>query len=182
MNNIVLIGFMGCGKTSVGIRLSYRLKQTFLDTDNIIEKEQGIAIAEIFATKGEDAFREMETQCIEKLLEDPIKHIISVGGGLPVREENRKLLSSLGKVIYLQASPDTIYERVKHDTKRPLLQGDNPKKKIAELLEKRENIYESVAYATVCVDGKSFYEIMDEIEELVKDRRGDRSEHENTSN
>lgn len=168
-NNIVLIGFMGCGKTSVGIKLSYRLKITFLDTDKQIERKQGRSISEIFASDGEAAFRQMETDCIKELIEDNTSsmQIFSTGGGTPVREENRELLKKLGTVIYLKVSPDVVYERLKGDTTRPLLQTENPKARIEELLGARKEAYESAADVIVEVDDKSLEEIVDEIEALV---------------
>ena len=85
-DNIILIGFMGCGKTSVGIRLSYRMKRTMVDTDKWIEKKQKMTITDIFDTYGEDTFRRMETECLKELIQAADGQIISVGGGLPVRE------------------------------------------------------------------------------------------------
>ena len=86
-DNIILTGFMGCGKTSVGIRLSYALKRTMIDTDKWIEKKQQRSVSDIFAEDGEEAFRQMETSCIRELIETENHRIISTGGGLPVREE-----------------------------------------------------------------------------------------------
>ena len=117
-NNIVLIGFMGSGKTSVGIRLSYSLKRTLIDTDKWIEQKQKMTVADIFERDGESAFRRLETECLKTLIQDADRQIISAGGGLPVKEENRKLLKQLGKVFYLKVSPETIYERLKTDTTR----------------------------------------------------------------
>lgn len=163
MNNIILIGFMGCGKTTVGIKLSYKIKRTMVDTDKQIEREQGKSISDIFAESGEAAFREMETSYLQKMIHNTEKQIISVGGGLPIQERNHALLHELGKVVYLRATSDTIYERLKNDTTRPLLQGDNPKQKIEELMQKRAAIYEKVADVIIDVDGKSFDVIIDEI-------------------
>lgn len=163
MGNIILIGFMGCGKTSVGIKLSYRMRQPMLDTDKLIEKDEGRTISEIFATDGEPYFRDLETECIKKLTKTVNNQIISVGGGLPVREENHALLKKLGCVVYLRAKAETIYERVKHDTTRPLLQGDDPQQKIRELMGKRAGIYERAADVIIDVDGKDFDAILDEI-------------------
>lgn len=158
-----MIGFMGCGKTSVGIKLSYRMRRTMLDTDKLIEKDESRTISEIFETDGEAYFRDLETECIRGLTGTVNNQIISVGGGLPVREENHALLKKLGCVIYLRAKAETIYERVKHDTTRPLLQGDDPQRKIRELMEKRADIYERAADVIIDVDGKDFDDIMDEI-------------------
>lgn len=167
MNNVILIGFMGSGKTTVGLRLSYRLRRAVIDTDKEIEKEEKRAISDIFATDGEAYFRDRETACLKKLLESTANQIISVGGGLPLREENRKLLHELGQVFYLQASAETIYERVKHDTTRPLLQGDDPQTKIKTLLAERDDHYRDAADVVIHVDGKDFEQILCEIEEHV---------------
>lgn len=168
MRNIILIGFMGCGKTTVGIKLSYRLRRAMEDTDKLIEKEEGRTISEIFQTDGEAFFRELETKCLKKLIPTAKNMIISVGGGLPVREENHALLKELGMVVYLRANAETIYERTKHDTSRPLLQGDDPQGKIRTLLNAREAIYENAADVVVDVDQKDFDTILDEIIEAVE--------------
>lgn len=162
-DNIILTGFMGCGKTSVGIRLSYALRRTMIDTDKWIEKKQKMTVSEIFASQGEEEFRKMETDCLRELLRTADKQIISVGGGLPVREENRPLLSQLGKVFYLKASPETIYERLKTDTTRPLLQVADPLAEIRRLSEARESAYVSCADVIIDVSGRSFDEIIEQI-------------------
>ena len=141
-DNIILTGFMGCGKTSVGIRLSYTLRRTLIDTDKWIEKKQGKTVSEIFASEGEEAFRRMESECIRELIGTAEGQVISTGGGLPVRKENRKLLKGLGTVYYLKGTPECVYERLKGDTARPLLQGENPREKIRELLK--------IRYAFLC--------------------------------
>lgn len=168
--NIVLIGFMGCGKTSVGIKLSYRLKHTFIDTDKQIERKQGRSISEIFASDGEAAFRQMETDCIKELIADKgsSMQIFSTGGGTPVKEENRELLKQLGTVVYLKISPDVVYNRLKGDTTRPLLQTVNPKARIEELLGSRKEAYESAADLIIEVDKKSLEEVVEEIAALVE--------------
>lgn len=167
MRNVILIGFMGSGKTTVGLRLSYRLRRSVIDTDKEIEREEKRTISEIFATDGEGYFRDKETACLRKLLGNAGNHIISVGGGLPLREENRKLLHELGQVFYLQASAETIYERVKHDTTRPLLQGDDPQTKIRTMLAERDGYYRDAADVVINVDGKDFEHVLSEIEEQV---------------
>lgn len=166
-NNIILIGFMGCGKTTVGIRLSYRMRRIFEDTDKLIEKRQQRAIKDIFATEGEGFFRELETQMLSELEKTVSNRIISVGGGTPVREENREILKRLGTVIYLRIRPETVYERLKADTTRPLLQGDDPKGKIYELMEKRKEAYEGSADIVIDVDNLSIEEILEQITKQV---------------
>ena len=165
-DNIILIGFMGCGKSSVGIKLSYRLKRTIIDTDKWIEKKQKTTISEIFAGDGEAAFRQMETECLKELLnrkEDSF--VFSVGGGLPIREENRKLLSQIGHVVYLKVSPETVYKRLRNDKTRPLLQGTNPRGRIFDLMNSRKGFYESASASIVEVDDRDFYNIIEEIKE-----------------
>lgn len=150
-------------------------QMSFVDTDAWIEEKEGITVSEIFAVKGEAYFRNLETQCLRELLkkseplvlgDEKVKReaqLISVGGGLPVREENRQLLRQLGQVIYLKASPDTIYDRVKSDTTRPLLQTDNPLQKIIHMLAEREEKYQQAAHRVVSVDEKSISEIIQDI-------------------
>ena len=167
MGNVILIGFMGSGKTTVGLRLSYRLRRPVIDTDKKIEREEKRSISDIFAAEGEAYFRDKETACLKKLLKDAHNQIISAGGGLPLRKENRALLHELGQVFYLQASARTIYERLKHDTTRPLLQGADPQNKIKTLLEERDAYYMEAADVVINVDGKSFEKIICEIEQNV---------------
>ena len=168
-NNIILVGFMGSGKSSVGEALARECNMTFLDTDAWIEKNNQVTISEIFAIKGENYFRKLETKCLEELLMEDNKKgmVISVGGGLPVREENRKLLKQLGKVWYLKATEETIYQRLKTDTTRPLLQGDNPRVKIKDLMSSREDKYLAAANYVVLVDDKTILQIVDEIKTSI---------------
>lgn len=162
-DNYVLIGFMGSGKTSVGVRLSYLLKRVFADTDKMIEEREGKSISEIFATEGEAAFRDKETQLLSELTESFHGKVLSVGGGTPLREENRKLLKQLGTVIYLRIRPETVYQRLQGDTTRPLLQCDNPLERITTLLEQRKEVYEDAADIVVDVDGLDMEEVISAI-------------------
>lgn len=163
-DNIILIGFMGCGKSSVGKELSAHLGRSLIDTDQWIEKKQGRRISDIFEEDGEAAFRCMETDCLRELLKEPDKKIISVGGGLPIREENHPLLKELGRVCYLKVTPQRVYERLKDDKTRPLLQVDDPMERIESLLVQRSPIYEKCADVTVEASDKSLEEIKEEIE------------------
>lgn len=166
-SNIVLIGFMGSGKTSVGIRLSYALKRTLIDTDKWIEQKQRMTVSDIFERDGESAFRRMETECLRELIKSTDRQIISVGGGLPVREENRPLLKQLGKVFYLKVSPEAVYKRLKTDTTRPLLQVADPLEQIKLLLDEREEIYKSCADVTLEVSDRTFDEIIEQVKEFI---------------
>lgn len=162
-NNIVLIGFMGSGKTTVGIRLSYRMRRVIEDTDKLIEKKEGKTIREIFAQDGEAYFRQAETAMLEELCGKLRGHILSVGGGTPVRQENRVLLKRLGTVVYFRVKPETVYKRLQNDTTRPLLQCENPLDKIKELLEARKEAYESCADVIIDVDDLTMNEVVDKV-------------------
>ena len=167
MSNIILIGYMGCGKSTIGIRLSYLFRKTFCDTDKMIEREQDRSISDIFEKDGEGFFRDLETMALKKLQLEKGDFIIAVGGGLPLREENRQLLKEIGTIIYLRVRPETVLERLEHDTTRPLLVGLNQQEKITEMIRVRAPKYEACADFVVDVDGKSFDEITDEIQRLV---------------
>lgn len=170
MGNVILTGFMGCGKSSVAIKLSYRLKKAVVDTDKWIEKKQGKRVAEIFEQDGEDVFRDLETQALKSIKQSSRNDIISVGGGTPMREENRSLMKEMGTVVYLRLKPETALARVRMDGSRPLLNCEDPLAKITELLEKRGPLYEECAHVIVDVDDKHFGQILFEIEKAVRDR------------
>ena len=170
MGNVILTGFMGCGKSSVAIKLSYRLKKAVIDTDKVIDKKQGKSIAKIFEEDGEETFRQLETDTLRHLKNTSRNDIISVGGGTPMRAENRELLKEIGTVVYLRATPETIYQRVRHDINRPLLQCEDPQSRIRELLKKRAPLYEEGAHVIIDVDGKNFGQILFEAERAVRTR------------
>lgn len=182
MDNIILTGFMGSGKSTVAIRLSYKMKMVLEDTDRRIEKEQEQSIGEIFTRQGEEAFRNMETDCLKSMLEEPEGRILSVGGGIPVREENRRILKQLGMVVYLRIRPDTVYERLKDDTTRPLLQGRGQRERIALLMEERSPHYESLADFIVDVDEQQMEEVLHLIDEAYQAWREEKESAERTQN
>jgi shikimate kinase len=158
-HNIILIGFMGCGKTSVGERLAQQLSYRFWDTDRMIEKDEHDTINHIFALHGEEYFRGKETGLLQELLPELDRVVLSTGGGLPLREQNSMLLKEMGFVVYLKASADTTLKRLAGDRTRPLLQGDDKEKRIESLLNSRTPIYEKAAHKIVITDQKSIYEI-----------------------
>jgi len=167
MNNIILIGFMGCGKTSVGQQLAKKLSFTFFDTDQMIEEESKRSISNIFATEGEEYFRKLETTTIKNLYGKLSHSVLSVGGGLPIREGNAELLRRLGHVVYLKASKVTIKKRLVGDTKRPLLTGDDVDNKVENLLMIRTPIYESTAHSIVETDDRFLEDIIEDIQNIV---------------
>ena len=160
MSNIILIGFMGCGKSSIGRFMSEKYQYTLIDTDSYIEEQQNVTISEIFRGKGEEYFRQLETDCLRELIKHSSDNtIIAVGGGLPMREENRNLLRKLGKVVYLRAQIDTLENRLKGDTSRPLIQGGELRNKIENLIALRQDTYEKLADLIIDTDRKSFQQI-----------------------
>ena len=163
MKNIVLMGFMGAGKTTIGKKLAKALEYEFIDTDEWIEKEQGRKISNIFAEDGEVVFRDMETDLLKRLQNSEEKFVLSVGGGMPVREENRALLRNLGIVIYLKTSKEEIIRRVSGDKNRPLLQGGDLEEKVTKLMNARERIYVETAHVEVITDGKTPSKVVENI-------------------
>lgn len=167
-NNIILIGFMGSGKTTVGISLSYKMQRTFSDTDKMIEKREGMCVSEIFAAQGEDYFREKETELLRELKNEREGQIFSTGGGTPLRAENARLLHELGTVVWLKVSAETVCKRLKGDTTRPLLQAADPMERIKKLLKEREERYASAADIVVTADKKTVSQIAAEIVTALK--------------
>ena len=167
---LVLIGFMGSGKTTVGLKLSYLLHVPVEDTDKWIVRREGCSISEIFAREGEAAFREKETELLRELAEKPFRRILSAGGGTPLRPENQELLRKCGTVVYLRAKPETIFERLKGDVTRPLLQCEDPLAKIQELLEMRRERYEACADIIIDVDEMNEEDVAQEIVRCIRRR------------
>jgi shikimate kinase len=142
--NLVLIGFMGCGKSSVGRRLSGLTGHRFVDTDELIVQSEGRSISEIFSESGEEYFRNVEQRSLEDLV-GVCGIILSTGGGLVLRPANRETLRKIGIVAWLDASPDVLFERATRSAKRPLLQTEDPRKIFDDLLSVRRELYNSAA-------------------------------------
>lgn len=160
--NVILVGFMGSGKSSVGRVLARRLQFQFVDTDLIISQNAGCEISAIFASQGEEAFRDLETEALRSM--GAMEHcVIATGGGIVVKERNHALLRSLGVVVCLKADPEVIFERVSRNTKRPLLQTPDPRATVMALLAARQPLYEHVAEVTI--DGSSLQheEVADQV-------------------
>jgi len=138
--NIVLTGFMGTGKSTVGKIVADKLSYQYLDTDESIQKDVRMSISDIFAKKGEPFFREVESKIIElvSLLD---KFVIATGGGVPLKASNMDLLEKNGRIFCLSAKPETILERLKGDSSRPLLKKKDPLAEIKNLLEQRKDYY-----------------------------------------
>lgn len=169
--NIVLIGFMGTGKTSVGLALAKRLGRPAHDADALIEAEEHRKIAQIFEERGEDYFRQLEKKKIEELSElEGV--ILTTGGGAILDPENVERLKKNGVLICLSASTETILKRVGRSRNRPLLKkAADPQKAVEELLARRRSQYEHAADATVVTDGKTPDEVARMIETLLNETR-----------
>lgn len=139
---------MGCGKSSIGRKLAGRSGREFVDMDRYIEEKTGMTVAEIFSEKGESGFRELETEACRELSERE-NLIIAAGGGTLTSEKNVDILKQGGKIIFIDVSYETLCERLKRDTRRPLLQVENRNEVIKELLEKRLPLYRAAASAYV---------------------------------
>lgn len=164
--NIILIGLMGSGKTTVGKLLAKSLNKDFFDTDHLIETKTGVDVATIFDLEGEEGFRSREANLLSQLKKKH-KLIIATGGGIILRNENRKILRELGTIIYLKAYPTDLKGRLKNDTARPLIQNVNLSIKLDKLFEERNPIYESLADIVIHTKNKKIVEIINEIMELI---------------
>ncbi len=169
MENIIITGFMGTGKTETGFKLSQKLNCHFVDIDLVVEEMENRKIVDIFLEKGEDYFRKLETSAIKKVLQKE-GQVISTGGGALLKEENRTLLKEAGVLICLSASPEEIFRRVGSGEGRPLLEGDDSLDKIRRILAERREIYNQVPY-NILTDGKSSEEVVEEIVILLKKLR-----------
>ena len=166
--NIILIGYMGSGKSTVGRKAAKAVEYNFLDTDVLIEQEEGMSITKLFEEKGEPYFREKETETIRRLIEGPKGNIIATGGGLPMKEGNAELLKELGTVIYLKAETETLMKRLSGSgDSRPLLQHGDLRNKIETMLAIRGPVYEAAADLVLQTDNMSFYEIICQIEKQL---------------
>lgn len=171
MNKIILIGYMGCGKSTIASKLAKRLKILSFDLDKLIENELKLSIVEIFSKKGEIYFRKIEHEILKKIISIDKDLVISTGGGTPCYSNNHLLLNSEKVIsIYLRASVDTLYNRLSADkTQRPII-ADKPlselKEFIAQHLFERSYFYNQATY-TVIVDSKSPDEIVNEILSLL---------------
>ncbi len=165
--NIVLTGFMGTGKTAVGKRLAEEIGMQYIDTDEMIEKDVGMNIPDIFKRRGEKYFREVETQAL-KCVAMLDNFVIATGGGVVLKEENMEELEKNGIIICLTASANTILQRTGKDTNRPLLKGENPADKINQLLKEREPFYKR-CHKMIDTSGKDIKEIIEEIVPFFKE-------------
>lgn len=147
-SNIFLVGMMGAGKTTVGRALASRMKREFVDTDRVLVDRTGVPVATVFEIEGEEGFRRRESDVLEEVCAEDGR-VVATGGGIVLAEENRRLMREHGTVIYLRARLESLWERTRHDSSRPLLATPNPKARLAELLKQREPLYRDVAHLIV---------------------------------
>ena len=163
---ITLVGYRGCGKSSVGPALAARLSWDAADADTEIERRSGLTIRDIFREQGEPAFRRIEREVISELLAGR-NVVLAAGGGAVLNAETRREMTSAGPVVWLQASVETILERIEADSssgaRRPSLTESDPRTEVESLLAVREPLYREVATLAVATDGRAVQEIVDEI-------------------
>ncbi len=154
VKKIALVGPMGAGKSTIGRLLANILRAPFWDSDHVIEEKTGADIPWIFDVEGEEGFRDRETAALESLLSEEA-FVLATGGGIVLREKNRHLLKHADAVIYLKADTERLVQRTMKDKKRPLLQVDDPRTKIVELLAERDPLYREVATHVIVTDSRS---------------------------
>ncbi len=165
--NIILVGLMGAGKSTIGRNLAKNLNKEFYDSDRVIEERTGVDIATIFEIEGEQGFRDREEQVISELCEQK-GIVLATGGGSVLREPNRKSMIKRGHVVYLRTSAELLYSRIKHDKKRPLMQTDSPLATLKKLLDDREPYYLEVADTVVMTGKQKVSVLVKRVEESLK--------------
>jgi shikimate kinase len=166
-HNIILVGLMGAGKSTIGRQLARRMNLTFYDSDKVIEERTGVPIPTIFEVEGEAGFREREEHVIAELT--AMQGImLATGGGSVLRASNRQHIKDGGCVIYLRASADHLFQRIKHDQSRPLMQTPNPMQTLRDLLKAREPYYLEVADLIVPTGKQKVNVILREIHNKLK--------------
>jgi shikimate kinase len=165
MRTIYFIGFMGSGKTTIGRALSEKLEIPVYDTDEEIIRLTGKSVSELFDDLGEDGFRSLEVNMLKQL--PVMDSIVTTGGGIILRGENREWMRDNGRVIYLQATPNEILKRIEGDQTRPLLNG-NKRIKVNQILDERMELYEGTAEITIDTTEKSVKAIIQELEQRLK--------------
>ena len=166
--NIVLVGLMGSGKTTIGRRLAHELNQDFFDTDHEVIGKTGVTIDHIFDIEGEDGFRERESKILENLCQMS-NIILATGGGIVIKSKNREILKNSGLVVYLSSSVDQLLRRTAKSKTRPLLENStNRRKTITDLVEARDLYYREVASLVIDTTGKKLHEVINIIKREAK--------------
>ncbi len=172
--NLFLVGPMGSGKTTIGRQLARRLKKSFIDSDHEIEDHTGASISLIFDIEGEEGFRTREKAIIDELTRQE-NIILSTGGGVILAEENRQHLKDRGIVIYLYAPLKKLFYRTSRDKNRPLLQTENPREKLRQIVEERDPLYRETADLIVETENRTVHQVVSYIIRQVKDPKNKKS-------
>ena len=170
MRKIYLVGFMGCGKSAIGRRLSYFLKMPYYDMDHEIVRQQGMSIPEIFEKYGEVRFREIETEFLKNFRDETC--IIATGGGVAMKEENRKIMRRSGLVFFLDARFDDIYMRIKSDKNRPIVQKST-QQELEALYNNRRRFYREAGHIQVLTANRTLRQIVEYIAFQVNRLKGE---------
>lgn len=165
-----LVGPMGAGKSTIGRKLARVLGLTFIDSDREIEEKTGVDIPLIFELEGESGFRKREQDVIDTLAATP-GIVLATGGGAVLDPQNRRNLATCGTVIYLQTSVDQQLQRTAHDRNRPLLQTDNPRAKLEQLLAERDPLYREIADIVIETDGCRVRDVVQKIMHFVEENQ-----------
>jgi len=165
--SLFLTGPMGAGKSTIGRQLSRQLKMTFYDSDREIENRTGVDIPLIFELEGEQGFRKRERLVIDELTSLP-DIVLATGGGVILDADNRKHMAERGLVIYLHASVNQQLARTKHDRNRPLLQTENPRQRLGDLMQLRDPLYREIADLVIDTDGKRVMAVVNQIIRKLK--------------
>jgi len=164
--NIILVGLMGAGKSTVGRYLAKRMRREFYDTDTVIVERTGVSIPTIFEIEGEQGFRDRE-ECVIKELSHKQGIVLATGGGSVIRPINRRRLEAIGTVVYLRGSAELLFSRISYDTNRPLMQTDNPLQTLKDLLDERDPLYMEVADLVVITAKQKLLPFLKQVERKI---------------
>ena len=165
---IFLIGMMGSGKSVTARSLAGMIQATFIDLDRNVETRAGLSVADVFEKHGEMQFREMESRELQSLADLPGLLVVATGGGIVLRPKNVRWMRDHGAVVFLEASPEVLWQRVKGNRRRPLLASDNPKAVLEKLCSERQPIYEAASTLRVQTDGRTAEDVAQEIRDKLE--------------
>ncbi|MBR2527873.1 MAG: AAA family ATPase [Blautia sp.] len=169
MNHIVIIGFMGAGKTKVGKRLAKDLGLPYVDLDKLIVSKMKMPISELFKRFGEPFYRATETFIVKALIDDPERKVITLGSGCPVQPQNEEYIPKLGTVVYLKGSPEVIIERIKEKDGNPIEREETTEERLIRKIETRNPIYSGISTFSVNIANTSLDDLVAKIEKKISD-------------
>jgi shikimate kinase len=167
-SNIYLVGMMGAGKTTLGKSLAQRLHREFVDTDRLLVERTGVPVATIFEIEGEDGFRRRESALLAEICAAD-QCVVATGGGVVLDEGNRMLMRESGTVVYLRARVESLWERTRHDSTRPLLATPDPRERLQQLLEQRDALYCDAAHVIVDTGAQSASSLVNRVMSALRE-------------